>query len=158
MERLTMWHDGNQVICTDDCANSNCPFADPVCERMQEVIDRLAAYEDTGLTPEAVEHLKLASMGRAIAEIKEFEGVSVDRLRQLAQADMEGRCVALPFPLHRSLIDVSDPERPDMMEDFRISATWTQGGLVFESPWNIFLENIKKGYIKMATEWRRRDR
>ena len=48
--------------------------------------DRLAAYEETGLEPEAVEHLKLASMGKAIAKIKEFEGVPVNRLRELAQA------------------------------------------------------------------------
>lgn len=52
-----------------------------------KAFDRLAAYEDTGLEPEAVEHLKLASMGKAIAEIKEFEGVPIDRLRELAQAD-----------------------------------------------------------------------
>ena len=49
-------------------------------------VNRLAAYEETGLEPEAVEHLKLASMGKAIAEIKEFEGVPIDRLRELAQA------------------------------------------------------------------------
>lgn len=57
---------------------------------------RLAAYEETGLEPEAVEHLKLASMGKAIAEIKEFEGVPIDRLRKLAQAEKEGRLVVLP--------------------------------------------------------------
>ena len=57
---------------------------------------RLAAYEETGLVPEAVEHLKLASMGKAIAEIKEFEGVPVDRLRELAKAKKEGRLVVLP--------------------------------------------------------------
>lgn len=57
---------------------------------------RLAAYEETGLVPEAVEHLKLASMGKAIAEIKEFEGVPVDRLRELAKAEKEGRLVVLP--------------------------------------------------------------
>lgn len=31
--------------------------------------------------------LKLASMGKAIAEIKEFEGAPINRLRELAQAD-----------------------------------------------------------------------
>lgn len=61
-----------------------------------ETVDRLAAYEDTGLEPEAVEHLKLASMGKAIAEITEFECIPIDRLRELAQADKEGRCVMLP--------------------------------------------------------------
>lgn len=59
-------------------------------------VDRLAAYEETGLDPEAVEHLKLASMGKAIAEIKEFEGVPVDRLRELAQAEKDGQLVVLP--------------------------------------------------------------
>ena len=59
-------------------------------------VDRLAAYEETGLEPEAVEHLKLASMGKAIAEIKEFEGVPIDRLRELAQAEKEGRLAVLP--------------------------------------------------------------
>lgn len=49
-------------------------------------VERIAAYEETGLEPEAVEHLKLASMGKAIAKIKEFEGVPVNRLRELAQA------------------------------------------------------------------------
>lgn len=57
---------------------------------------RLAAYEDTGMEPEAVEHLKLASMGKAIAEIKEFDGLPIDRLRELARADKDGRCVVLP--------------------------------------------------------------
>lgn len=60
------------------------------------IYKRLAAYEETGLEPEAVEHLKLASMGKAIAEIKEFDGVPIDRLRELAQADRDGRCVVLP--------------------------------------------------------------
>lgn len=58
--------------------------------------ERLAAYEETGLKPEAVEHLKLASMGKAIAEIKEFEGVPIDRLRKLAQAEKTGQLVVLP--------------------------------------------------------------
>lgn len=61
-----------------------------------DAVQRLVAYEDTGLEPEAVEHLKLASMGKAIAEIKEFDGLPIDRLRELARADKDGRCVVLP--------------------------------------------------------------
>lgn len=57
---------------------------------------RLAAYEDTGMTPESVEALKLSMMGKAIAEIKEFNGLPVDRLRELAEADKDGRLVVLP--------------------------------------------------------------
>nr|DAH75048.1 MAG TPA: hypothetical protein [Caudoviricetes sp.] len=57
---------------------------------------RLAAYEDTGLEPESVEALKLSMMGKAISEITEFDGLPIDRLRELAEADKDGRLVVLP--------------------------------------------------------------
>ena len=57
---------------------------------------RLAAYEDTGLPPESVEALKLSIMGKAISEITEFNGLPIDRLRELAEADKAGRVVVLP--------------------------------------------------------------
>ena len=62
----------------------------------QNAIEKLCAYEDTGLEPEEVNSVKLALMGKSVAEVKEFEGVPIDRLRELAQADREGRCVVLP--------------------------------------------------------------
>lgn len=57
---------------------------------------RLAAYEDTGMYPESVEALKLSMMGKAISEITEFNGLPIDRLRELAEADKDGRVVVLP--------------------------------------------------------------
>ena len=36
-------------------------------------------------------------MGKAIAEIKEFEGVPIDRLRELAQAEKTGQLAKFPF-------------------------------------------------------------
>lgn len=56
----------------------------------------LRAYEATRLTPESVEVLKLSVMGKAITEIKEFNGLPVNRLRELAEADKDGRLVVLP--------------------------------------------------------------
>ena len=79
MERLTYFDNGKWRVKIGDTEYSG------------ETVDRLAAYEDTGLEPEAVEHLKLASMGRAVAEITEFEGIPIARLRELAQADREGK-------------------------------------------------------------------
>lgn len=76
----------------------------------------------------------------------------LDRLRELMEADRDGRCVVLPIPLHRMLFDVSDPYRPEVLKDFRISATWTHNGIVFHSPWNIFLQNVEKGYIRLMKE------
>lgn len=61
-----------------------------------DAADRLAAYEDTGLEPEVVTAVKHSLMGKAIAEIKEFDGIPVDRLRELAQAEQDGRLVVLP--------------------------------------------------------------
>ena len=57
---------------------------------------RLADYEDTGLYPESVEALKLSMMGKTISEIKEFDGLPIDRLRELAEADKDGRLLVLP--------------------------------------------------------------
>lgn len=57
---------------------------------------RLAAYEDTGLSPESVEALKLSMMGKAISEINEFNGLPIARMRELAEADKGGRLVVLP--------------------------------------------------------------
>ena len=80
MERYTEKHyDGNgyYLICSGNCETLNCGD----CGILDKIVDRLAAYEDTGLEPEAVEHLKLASMGEAIAEVIEFEGIPIDLLR-----------------------------------------------------------------------------
>ena len=63
---------------------------------LMDIYNRLAAYEDTGLTLEEVEYTKLALMGKAIAEINEFDGLPVDRLKELAAADKEDRVVVLP--------------------------------------------------------------
>lgn len=54
----------------------------------------IRAYQATGLTPESVEALKLSTMGKAIADAKEFNGLLIDRLRELAAADKDG-CVAV---------------------------------------------------------------
>lgn len=58
---------------------------------IRQLYSALAAYEDTGLTPESVEALKLSIMGKAISEIKELDELPIDRLCVLAEADKDGR-------------------------------------------------------------------
>ena len=100
MERLTEWNGGQTrhayyPRCFEEpcygggCKIKDCPFETAVCER-------LAAYEDTGLYPESVEALKLSMMGKAISEITEFNGLPIDHLRELTEADKDGRVVVLP--------------------------------------------------------------
>lgn len=57
---------------------------------MYKILTRLAEYEDTGLTPDEVEHLIIFEMAKAVAEITEFDGVPIQRLKELAAADKSG--------------------------------------------------------------------
>ena len=84
MERLTYFKDGYWRVNFSGV------------QYQADFVDRLAAYEDTGLYPESVEALKLSMMGKAISEITEFDGLPIDRLRELAEADKDGRVVLLP--------------------------------------------------------------
>lgn len=84
MERLTYFKDGYWRVNFSGV------------QHQADFVDRLAAHEDTGLYPESVEALKLSMMGKAISEITEFDGLPIDRLRELAEADKGGRVVVLP--------------------------------------------------------------
>ena len=91
MERLTF--EGNFCDIAR-CKEVKCPY-DTACSQKQ-VWERLKQYEDTKRTPEQIEALEAALMGKAVAQITEFEGLPIARLRELAVADQEGRVVVLP--------------------------------------------------------------
>lgn len=95
MERLTKWENGHAYYtrCFEKpcygggCKLEDCPFETVVCEH-------LAAYEDTGLTPEEIkapftEDTMINLAAQAL-------GVEPSRLRELAEVDKDGRCVVLP--------------------------------------------------------------
>ena len=94
MERLTEWNDEQTrhayyPRCFEEpcygggCKINDCPFETAVCER-------LAAYEDTGLTPEQVVSAK------NIIELAFADDTSkAERIRKLVAADDEGRVVVL---------------------------------------------------------------
>ncbi len=55
-------------------------------------VDRLAAYEETGLEPEEIEQLKGEAFGLRVdkQELEQYRALGpIDRLRELAQADKE---------------------------------------------------------------------
>ena len=95
MERLTKWENGHAYYtrCFEKpcygggCKLEDCPFETVVCEH-------LAAYEDTGLTPEEIKApLTEDAMINLAAQVL---GVEPIRLRELAEADKDGRVVVLP--------------------------------------------------------------
>lgn len=67
--------------------------AEAVKERAMEIYWKLKKYEDTGLTPEEV--LIMSAEWCAMMSVLNSIG-SYDRLRELAEADKEGRVVVLP--------------------------------------------------------------
>ena len=93
-----------------------------------KAVDRLAAYEDTGLEPEDIEQLKGEAFGLRVdkQELEQYRALGpIDRLRELAQADREGRCVVLPVKLHDKLYYV-DKEQVRETEVESIH-NWTSG-------------------------------
>ena len=76
------------------CGYPTCPYKDGCSQK--QVWERLKQYEDTKRTPEQIEALEAAIMGKAVAQITEFEGLPIARLRELAVADQEGRVIVLP--------------------------------------------------------------
>ena len=97
MERMTKKVDG---VWTALCKYGGSPH--PVVT--QETIDRLAAYEETGLEPEEIDEIFDEYNDVLKAIIKDGERmISNDRLRELAEADREGRCVVLPCKIGDTL-------------------------------------------------------
>ena len=84
------------------CHDHKCA-SDPNFDRRKcgvcNLIDRLAAYEDTGLEPEEIVSRKELDQLSCVIDLlnncQQFNE-SIDRLRELAEADKEGRCVVLP--------------------------------------------------------------
>lgn len=86
MERLTYFDGGKWRLKIGDTEYSG------------EAVDRLAAYEGTGLEPEEIlSAVDMAKIACALHELNAYKELgSIDCLRKLAQADREGRCVVLP--------------------------------------------------------------
>ena len=101
MERLTEWNGSSykhayyprcfkEPCYGSGCKIKDCPFEIAVCER-------LAAYEDTGLTPKEVTALG-ELFDYALKESKTLteQLTLLHHIRELAEADKDGRVVVLP--------------------------------------------------------------
>ncbi len=107
----------------------------------------LRAYEATRLTPEQCENAK------TIIESAFSDDTSkAERIRELLKADRDGRLVVLPCKPDGSMLNTSDPERPEIMKRIHFAVAYVCGGIVFHQPYNIFLENIAAGYIRPLNE------
>ena len=84
---------------------------------VREMMDRLAAYEDTHMMPSDVTSMR---MDMAIIAAL-FNGVDVDRMKELAEADKDGRLVVLPckvgtatYYIHYPIAVYPDESEPEI--------------------------------------------
>lgn len=80
-----------------------------VREHAMKIYWRLKAYEDTGLTPEEIkapftEDTMINLAAQAL-------GVEADHLRELAEADKDGRCVVLPCKVGQRVFALLDTDK-----------------------------------------------
>lgn len=64
---------------------------------MGNAIDRLAAYEETGLEPEDI--TRVFNEDSVLKLTSQILQITPDRLRELAKADRDGRCAILSDPM-----------------------------------------------------------
>lgn len=86
MERLTYFKDGYWRVNFSGV------------QYQADFVDRLAAYEDTGLTPEELKAALTKPLFLRVAA--QALGVDIGRLSELAEADKDG-CVVLPCKVGR---------------------------------------------------------
>ena len=67
----------------------------------------LRAYEATRLTPEEVERSKLEIEAGCVKAIARTYGIDINRLRELAETDKDGRLVVLPCKVGDMLYEVT---------------------------------------------------
>lgn len=94
MERLTEKYcltEDHYMKCSEDC---NVDMACVDCPAFDKLIERLAAYEDTGLTPEEIK--APFTEDKMINLAAQALGVEPSRIRELAEADKDGRVVVMP--------------------------------------------------------------
>lgn len=102
MERLTEKRNGTNVIplrnaiCGTDMPYWKITTAGDLTEYLSgNAADRLAAYEDTGLEPEEIKDF--VSRWKEATELAGLcKEAGIDHLRELAEADRDGRLVVLP--------------------------------------------------------------
>ena len=72
---------------------------------LADAANLLTAYEETGLAPEDIlSATDMAKVACALHELNKYKELGdLDRLRELVEADREGRCVVLPCKVGESL-------------------------------------------------------
>lgn len=102
-------------------------------------------YGDTGLTAEDAAALQ-KDWSDLCTVVGECGGL--DRVKELAELDKDGRVAILPCKPDSVMLDMSDPERPELMKKLHFAVAYVRCGIVFHQPYKIFSENVAAGHIR----------
>ena len=151
MERLTKRENGHAHYprCFEEpCGGMGCRTED--CEFKDEICERLAAYEDTGLEPEEVlPKDKADEIALKLMRLSDLESIcSYTRRRELAEADKEGRLFLLPLEPGRSMLCQEHFERPWVMKNVAPCVQYQSSvGIVFYMGYGVFRGLVEHGKI-----------
>lgn len=147
MERLTEKHylgTDHYMTCSGNC-NVDMDCID--CPSFDRLVERLAAYEDTGLTPED------CARATEIDDILLDEYYPIGRMRELIKADKDGRLVVLPFTSGRTLLCKENIDSLRLMKDVELAIRYCSScGIVFHMGYNVFCDLVKHGRITAVSE------
>ena len=136
MERLTYFKDGYWRVNFSGV------------QYQADFVDRLAAYEDTGLTPKEIKApftedtmINLASQALSMES---------GRLRELAEADKDGRCAVLPCKPRTDMINKILPKSPYLMERVHFAVAYVHKGSIYLMTQRTFEGGVKNGTIVSA--------
>lgn len=122
---------------------------DMLRQLIRQLYSELAAYEDTGLTPEEID------MDHEAAEqLRQLcRGCYLDRLEELAEADKDGRLVVLPFARGRTLLCEENIDSLRLMKDVELAIRYCSScGIVFYMGYNVFCDLVKHGRITAVSD------
>lgn len=79
--------------------------------------------------------------------------VEPGRLRELAEADKDGRVVVLPFTSGRTLLCKENIDSPRLMKDVELAIRYCSScGILFHMGYNVFCDLVKHGRITAVSE------
>ena len=113
MERLTEKHylgTDHYIKCSENChVDMDCID----CPSFDRLVERLAAYEDSGCAPEEVlSKDKADEIALKLMRLADLESLcSYDRLRELAEADKDERVVVLPCKVGQRVFALLDTDK-----------------------------------------------
>lgn len=152
MERLTKWENGHAYYprCFENpcygggCVTRDCPFETEICER-------LAAYEDTGFSPEEIKSAftKDASIKLAAQALE----TTPDELRGMAKARKDGRLAILPTARGDMLTSEEVSAVQPFFDDVDVSVHYcTSNGMMIFVGYDAFRDWVKNWEIAAANK------